>query len=125
MSARQLAISFLLIFVLVFSMMKNSLMLSFYLIDTEDFVELFCENKEKPEMKCNGKCELSKLAKEDNQPSKTSSILDSLQNELVYYASSFTCNFDLLLKEEKHQFGYQNLYSYSYSQSITHPPVLI
>ena len=105
--------------------MRNSLMLSFYLVDTEDFVELFCENKEMPELECNGKCELSKLAKQDDQKPERTSLIDNLQNELVYYITPFSIDFFTLKKEVFSDFDYQNHYIYLYSQPITHPPILV
>jgi len=37
-------------------------MVVFYSVDNQNFTEAFCENKDKPEMKCNGKCQMSKMA---------------------------------------------------------------
>ena len=44
-----------------FSSIKNGLMLGFYTSNQDSFIELFCVNKDKPELHCDGKCELSKL----------------------------------------------------------------
>lgn len=42
-----------------------------YIMDIEQFTELYCENKDKPELACNGKCHLAdQLA--DNQEKKES-----------------------------------------------------
>ena len=125
MKGHRLGITFILIFILLFSIMRNSLMLSFYLFDSEDFVELFCENKEKPELKCNGKCELSKMAKQDDQKPERSSLIDQLQNELIYYATAFESSIFAPLNEIYPGFEYQNQYVFLYSQPITHPPVLV
>ena len=125
MKGYRLVIAFTLIFVLLFSIMRNALMLSLYLVDTEDFVELFCENKEMPELECNGKCELSKMANQDDQKPERTSLIDNLQNEWVYYATAFESSIFNLKKEINPAFEYQNHYLYLYSQPITHPPILI
>jgi hypothetical protein len=38
-----------------------------YLVNTDFITETFCINKEKPKMKCNGKCHLSKELKKDEE----------------------------------------------------------
>lgn len=59
-------------------------MLSFYMVDTKNFVELFCVNQDKPDLECDGKCELSKLA-ESNPSNEKPSYLDFLQKEVILY----------------------------------------
>lgn len=125
MKGYRLVIAFTLIFVLLFSIVRNSLMLSLYLVDTEDFVELFCENKEMPELECNGKCELSKMANQDDQKPERTSLIDNLQNEWVYYVTPIKWSIFSLKSQINNGFNYQNHYLYLYSQPITHPPILI
>lgn len=99
-------------------------MLSFYLADTQNFVELFCVNQDKPEMECNGKCELSKLAKQ-NPSSEKPSHLNFLQKELVLYWTTLskhlfkTTSFEPLISGV-----YQNHYHFLFIQEITHPPAV-
>lgn len=107
-----------------FNSIKSGVMIGFYLADTQSFVELFCVNQDKPEMKCNGKCELSKLAKQ-NPSNEKPSYLDFLQKEIVVYYSSI----------EQHKFKpkpsqslisgvYQNNYQFLFAQEISHPPAV-
>jgi hypothetical protein len=45
--------------------------LSNYLVQYKYYVEVLCENKNKPELKCNGKCQLAKELKNvDEEPVK-------------------------------------------------------
>jgi hypothetical protein len=46
----------------------------YYSLDNDAFTEKYCVNKEKPILKCNGKCELAKIAKatEKQNPEKNS-----------------------------------------------------
>jgi len=45
-------------------------------LNNNDFTEKYCENKDKPILKCNGKCALAKIAKatENQNPDKNISI---------------------------------------------------
>lgn len=99
-------------------------MLSFYLADTQSFVELFCVNQDKPEMECNGKCELSKLAQQNNSKEKPTH-LDFLQKEVVLY---FTVISKQHFKPKSLQslisVGVQNNYQFLFAQEITHPPAV-
>lgn len=39
-------------------------MTTYYMIANEDFIEKLCENKEKPELACDGKCVFAKMIAE-------------------------------------------------------------
>lgn len=55
---------------------------AFYLIDSETYIELFCENQDKPEMHCDGKCSLSKATKETSKSLfKKSCLKGIIKNE--------------------------------------------
>ena len=56
-----------------------------YAVNYEYISTELCENKDKPEMACNGKCHLKKeLAKEDNKPNnqvvKIPSCFDNIED---------------------------------------------
>lgn len=113
------------VFVLLFSSMRAGFMLGFYVIDSESFVELFCVNQEKPELECNGKCELSKLAHQDDANSDRPSYLDIFHRELVFYMGDFCFDINFFSLQTKHQFTYQNTYLFLFSTSQDHPPALV
>lgn len=107
-----------------FNSIKSGVMLSFYIADTQSFVELFCVNQDKPEMECNGKCELSKLTQQ-NPFNEKPNYLDFLQYDVVVYFTPISQhnfkpkNFHILI------FGvYQNNYQFLYAQEISHPPAV-
>src|SRR5690554_3463268 len=83
MNKKQNILIWILSFVMLFSIIKNNLLLSFYLFENETFTELFCVNKEIPELKCNGQCELSKIAGQEKNKSEPVSLLDILKNEIA------------------------------------------
>lgn len=111
---------------MLFSIIKNNLLLSFYLFENETFTELFCVNKEIPELKCNGQCELSKIAGQEKNKSEPVSLLDILKNEIAM-------NFSVEIKIQNHSnvidhstnFIYINNYSFDFLSEISHPPTLI
>ena len=57
-----------------------SLTYAYYNIDTVGFIEKLCENKDKPELQCNGKCHLKKVVENntnnDKQPIKAVNLKD-------------------------------------------------
>lgn len=99
----------------------NSAVLGIYELNKTDFIEQFCENKEEPELKCNGKCHLSKQLVETSQ--------ESSQNEaprLIPEQELFHCEIDFSIKtpEESNtqkQSGFIKAYS-TFIQEIDHPP---
>jgi hypothetical protein len=99
-------------------------MLSFYLADTQSFVELFCVNQDKPEMECNGKCELSKLAQQ-NPSNEKPTYLDFLQKEVaVYYKAISKHTYKPKSFQPLISGVYQNNYQFLFAQEITHPPAV-
>ena len=66
--------------------MKNSILVGFYEINTKAFVSLFCENKSKPELKCNGKCQISQIAKQEERNTHHNLIIQ-LQQEVTLFVN--------------------------------------
>jgi len=73
-------------------LMKNSILYAVYGLDSEVFIELFCVNKDRPDLHCDGKCELSKMFRE-KQKENASRILVQLQLENQYFPPSFSFDF--------------------------------
>jgi len=58
-----------------------------YITDVEAFTEMYCENTDKPEMHCNGKCHLTeKLA--ENEEQKQNKELHTPTEIILYYGPS-------------------------------------
>lgn len=74
-----IAISLLIIFSL--ASIKEATMYAFFKINQSAIVELFCINKEEPELKCEGKCHLSaQIAKaNDSEKEENASIYEQLE----------------------------------------------
>lgn len=84
MSALRRIVALLLLFVMIFCIAKNSVLHTFYSLNADAFISLFCENINKPALKCNGKCQFSKIASEQ-QKGQAEKVLLSLQQEVFLY----------------------------------------
>jgi hypothetical protein len=98
-------------------------MVVFYSVDNKSFTEAFCENKDKPELKCNGKCQMSKLAEQDSRNEQNPNILENLQREItLFIAYSPSEKFIAIQNKYLSEFLYQNKYSFLFYRKIPHPP---
>lgn len=61
------AISFILSSIIFLASFQNSLFYVDYQINTE-FYETYCINKQKPELNCNGKCQVKSQSEKENSP---------------------------------------------------------
>ncbi|MGO2103333.1 MAG: hypothetical protein ACTH3E_09845 [Psychroflexus halocasei] len=120
---KSIYVSFL-VLLISFNSLKSGFMLSFYMVDTKEFVELFCVNKDQPELHCDGKCELSKLAQQNSSDEKPSH-LDFLQKEIImFYSEISSIDFkteDFYLKIDS---SYVNLYHYQLVKDLNYPPII-
>lgn len=102
-----------------------------YIVNYDYIVKELCENKEKPVLKCNGKCHLMKeLAKTAEDDRNTSS--DKKQNvkqeiEVLFYQDfkSLSCSNSYVFTNNKINSVYQNLYALTAIQSTFHPPTFL
>ncbi|NRD22632.1 hypothetical protein HNV10_05230 [Winogradskyella litoriviva] len=108
---------------ILFNSAKASLTYAYFELDPIGFIDRLCENKDKPELQCNGKCHLKKVAEsQDKQQTTPESIVDF--KELILYPSP-SSDFELPIKiflEKQEQIAYQNLYSFHNSNNCFHPP---
>ncbi len=102
-----------------------------YGINYDYIVKELCENKDKPVLKCNGKCHLAKqLAKateEDNNSSsgKKQNVKQEIETMFCqeFNVVSFAKNF--VFTNKKINSDYQNLYALTAIQSTFHPPTFL
>lgn len=94
-----------------------------YIVNYEYIVENLCENKDKPELSCNGKCYLAKeLSKTEKQSTQTVAKINTID--------IFVPN-DILSFENRSEYNpvtefiseYINLYNSRYIFTIFHPPL--
>ncbi|HZJ37168.1 MAG TPA: hypothetical protein VFD29_11150 [Gillisia sp.] len=116
----------LFLFSTLFYNIRYSYMVVFYSIDNQSFTETFCENKDKPELKCNGKCQMSKLAEQDPSNDKNPNYLENLQREITLFISLPASEEFIAFQNTRLPiFLYQNQYSFLFSGQIPHPPAKI
>ena len=112
--------------ILSIMLLSNNLRVSFvygwYALDMDSFVEKLCENKDKPEMQCNGKCYLTKMTA--NTSNKDSNKVPEIKWEQLVYCSVEVSTSEPSVKHKTnaHQFWYASLHSDTISSSIFHPP---
>ncbi|WP_396154613.1 hypothetical protein [Flavobacterium macrobrachii] len=105
-----------------------------YIINYDYIVKELCENKKKPELQCNGKCqlmkEMAKAAEEESANDKSNSS-DKKENhkniEILFYTEikSLVSNQTRVKNQYTVIDNYSNLYSYKTSFSIFHPPAVV
>ncbi|MHA7863174.1 hypothetical protein [Flagellimonas marinaquae] len=120
---KQITISLLFIGMMMISNLRFSSMYVYYSLDREGFIEQLCENKDKPELNCDGKCMLSQMLNaqsEDDKPMPTigwEEVLVFLV-DLPNYSMSFDDN------HERHTVQYVDLYTYHYTPRLIKPPMI-
>lgn len=115
--------SFILSTLILFNSLRVSFTYTYYELDPVGFIEKLCDNKDKPELQCNGKCHLKKVSESQSSEQKTpESIIDF--KELILYSCNIN-NFSFLNRTDfikKLDIEYLNLYSYSNLLDTFRPP---
>ena len=121
----------LIIIVILAIFLKPILPVVDYVINYEYISKVRCENKAKPQLKCNGKCHLMKeLAKaSENEKPINSDKKDNSKHEieLLYCNELSEINFRQIYFHNKTSVGdnYANLYFHTVGCSVFHPPTFI
>lgn len=86
---------------------------------------MFCENKDRPQLKCNGQCKLAQMRQEQSEK-EAANTLKQLQVEVGYYNLAASCSIagnDVFVVETVKQNGYYNrLYAFRYTTRLVKPP---
>jgi hypothetical protein len=102
----------------------NTVVISAYELNKVEFIQEFCENKEAPELQCNGKCHHSKqMAKSEstNHQSEPPTLLPEL--ELFVYEVNE--NLDFSSNNKNTTRSYRAIYTFEYLKNIDPPPRVI
>ncbi|AZB28416.1 hypothetical protein [Chryseobacterium balustinum] len=94
-----------------------------YVVNYDYIVENLCENRDKPELSCNGKCFLAKeLSKSEKQSTQTVAKVISLDifvpNDILSFDNGTEYIHSIQSISE-----YINLYHLRYNFTIFHPPL--
>jgi hypothetical protein len=94
-----------------------------YQINKEYITKVFCENKAKPTMHCNGKCHLKKqLAKEDKKENSTTNNIKEKIEIQLFTETKTPLELPNEFKIINHHFFYSMSKSNSHLLSVFHPP---
>lgn len=96
-----------------------------YAINYDYISKVLCINKDKPEMHCNGKCQLmEKLEKQKDEDYKSLRIL--IEEYPIGFVELIEINKNLSDKSltSKDNFTYDKEYSYLFLDTIFHPPIV-
>ena len=90
---------------------------------TDDFVERYCENKERPELNCDGKCALSKMLLQESNDEDPPINIDLLKTETVLFLESgMEMEFTVYCSKTLKNIDYTNLYSFDLLIKEPQPP---
>ena len=100
-----------------------------YIVNYDFIIKELCENKEKPELACNGKCHLMKeLAKanDSDKPLSTDKKEANKQPIEVLFLEKFPVDFQLFTYREEKMINsfYSNLYQNTTTFSTFHRPTV-
>lgn len=118
-----------LLVITLFILFKPILPLVEYVVDYEYISKVLCINKEKPELKCNGKCHLKQSlanASEEEKPISDKKHT-AKEIEILFFQEIIPITFSKKPLSAKPVINchYANLYHYLDSQSFFHPPAQI
>ena len=87
-----------------------------------------CENKDAPELQCNGKCHLKKeLAKASNSDNDSDKNHSYTAEQTIVFFQNISNNYLLFLTKEqklKINTAYNNTYKYHYTDLVFQPPLI-
>ncbi len=107
--------------------LKPILPVADYIINYDYIAKVLCENKAKPELKCNGKCQLMKeLAKasEQEKPISPYKKIQILETEILFFQEIKPLVVRQIYFQRRNAIGdhYSNLYSHLDGFAVFHPP---
>lgn len=115
-------LSFLLTSIIIFNSLQVSLTYAYYNIDTVGFIEKLCENKDKPELQCNGKCHLKKLVDNNTNNDKEPVKAVNLKDITLFVVEFMKYDFNSVSFKNVQLGSYNNLYAFSLIDSLDRPP---
>lgn len=116
-------LSILLAALILSNSLRVSITYAYYKLDPVGFIEALCENKDKPELQCNGKCHLKKVAEsQDNNEKTPESIVDFKELMLVSYPKEDIKQIAEFVLKRQSPNSYNNLYSFLNTVDWFHPP---
>lgn len=108
---------------LIYNSLRVSLTYAYYELDPIGFIEKLCVNQDQPELECNGKCHLKKVAQSQDKKQKTPESTIDFVKMFLYTNNTEKNDFSIVLFERKKDpIIYLNTYSFTNSDDCFHPP---
>jgi hypothetical protein len=114
----------------IFMLIKPAIPVLDYIVNYGYITKALCINKEKPKLKCNGKCYLMKeLAKasESEKPISSNKKTTSQEQEILFLEDikAFKITSITSIASKLTNCNYSNIYLYLNSNSVFRPPIFI
>lgn len=122
MKISSIILSTVLTTLILFSSLRVTINYVYYELDPIGFIEKLCENKDKPELQCKGKCHLKKVAETSTENQQTPTKYTSLKEITLFVVDKLDLSFININNKENINFDYNNLYAYSSIHQIDRPP---
>ena len=101
-----------------------------YIVNYDYITKVLCENKAKPELKCNGKCHLMKemaSQSEKENPLQNNKKVATSESEVLFFQEIATLQFSQIFIHNTsiNLDHYSNQYFHLNSSNVFHPPIFI
>jgi hypothetical protein len=110
-------------FILI-SNLRFSSMYVYYSIDREGFIERLCENKDKPELKCDGKCMLAQMLRAQSAEDEQPMPMIGWEQILVFLVKLPDFQLHKSVNPDAECHRYTNHYSFRFSNVLNKPPIV-
>jgi len=114
--------SLILVMALLWNIFHVAITYGYYYVDQSGFIEQFCVNKEKPALKCNGKCHLKEVAEKDSTNNEAPLKMIASKDITLFVLEKEKIEFGFIIYNKKQINKYNNLYSYLSEYSLYQPP---
>lgn len=115
----------ILLFFFSFLVFRPAIPLVEYCLQKDYIAKVLCINKEKPQLKCNGKCHLSKQLQAETEETADSPFSAGSEKEQKQISEFIVAGFSLNTGFSDSHVPlsiFHNLYTYSFSLFVFHPP---
>lgn len=118
-------ITYLLLSVMLIYTFSQTVIVTDYLINIEYITKVFCINKERPKMNCNGKCHLKKQLQKDEEK-KSNTFKKGVEISLICESNTSNVIDEpvLLPLSDKGLFIYLESHTFEYCEAIYYPPIV-
>ena len=123
MNKRKYFLSLFFLAITLASSLKIAGTIGYYALFTDNFIERYCENKERPELQCDGKCYLAKMLIQETDDDTPPINIELLKNETVLFLEkNITIDFVGNPIIDLANFGYTDHYYFSFLKKEIQPP---